>query len=234
MVAIWRAVAVAGLGFAGLAGAESLTGQVVAVLDGDTIVVRDDARGGRVTVRLAQIDAPEKGQPYGMAARRALADAVFLRPVRVDTQGRDDYGRTVGRVFQGGEDMGLRQVEAGLAWAFRRYLRDPASPVIAAEAAARQAGRGLWHDPAPVPPWDFRHGARPGPAMAPEGASRHHLSAARPRIYEDLGSGNPAGSGSGADPGYRPPGDGTVHTGPRGGRFTYSESGAKHYLPRPR
>ena len=61
MVAIWRAVAVAGLGFAGLAGAESLTGQVVAVLDGDTIVVRDDARGGRVTVRLAQIDERAHG-----------------------------------------------------------------------------------------------------------------------------------------------------------------------------
>jgi micrococcal nuclease len=76
-----------------------------------------------------------------------------LRP-----QTRDRYGRTVARVSCGGRDASVAQLQAGMAWAFTKYLTDKSLPVV--EASARAERRGLWADPAPVAPWEWRK-ARP-------------------------------------------------------------------------
>lgn len=139
------------LGFAPAAQAE-LAGRVVSVHDGDTISVR--SAGRVVRIRLHGIDAPEGGQAFGNAARRALADRLAGREVRVLERGSDGFGRTLGVVWLGEENVNALQVQDGWAWVFRRYSSD--ARLIALEAEAKAARRGLWRDAHPVPPWQWR------------------------------------------------------------------------------
>lgn len=126
---------------------------VVGIADGDTMTLRCEER--TVKVRLAEIDAPEKRQPWGTRSRQALADLCFQHEATLRPEKLDRYGRTVGRVECAGQDASLAQAEAGLAWAYRRYLTD--ARIADTEAAAKAAHRGLWADPAPVAPWEWRN-----------------------------------------------------------------------------
>jgi endonuclease YncB( thermonuclease family) len=139
-----------------------LEGVVVSVQDGDTLTL--EASGFRERVRLAQIDAPEHGQPWGRRARRALARLAGGRAARVLVQGRDDYGRSVGDLYVGGVFVNERLVREGHAWAYPRYVRSPR--ILEAEDDARRAARGLWRLPPAErePPWEWRRRASlPGP-----------------------------------------------------------------------
>jgi endonuclease YncB( thermonuclease family) len=144
---------------AGLAHAHEVGGRVVAVQDGDTVTILDAARVQH-RVRIAGIDAPEKSQAFGEVAKQSLARLVHGRHVEARCPKRDRFGREVCSVFLGTRDVGLEQVQAGYAWWYREYAREqrPEDRVAyeAAEAGARQARRGLWHDPAPEPPSAFR------------------------------------------------------------------------------
>ena len=138
-------------------------GHVVRVLDGDSLLVRFPG-GGIRGVRIAGIDAPEKGQPYADVARRALLERLDNREVRVDVIKTDPFDRLVGRVFVADRDAGLAQLRAGLAWHFVRYDADLTPAVrrryAQAERQARLRGLGLWRDPDPLPPWVHRARAR--------------------------------------------------------------------------
>lgn len=132
------------------------TGRVVSVTDGDTLVV--DTATGRHRVRLLGVDAPETGQRYGPAARDALAGLVLGRTVTLRVVGADRYGRAVGVVERDGTEVNLEMVKDGWAWHDGRLARR--GELRAAGAAARQAGRGLWADRSPVPPWVWRRERR--------------------------------------------------------------------------
>lgn len=140
-------------------GAETLTGRVVKVTDGDTLTVLDD-RQEQHKIRLAGIDAPESQQPWGQRSKVALIALVAGQTVTVDWRKRDRYGRIVGTVIMGGTDAGLAQIQAGLAWWYRQYAHEQApeerTRYAAAEAEARETPIGLWTDPRPVAPWDWR------------------------------------------------------------------------------
>nr|MDP2190785.1 thermonuclease family protein [Rhodoferax sp.] len=141
--------------------AETITGKVVGVADGDTITVLD-ADKVQHKIRLAGIDAPEKKQAFGNRSKESLSDLVFDKTVNVETSKRDRYGREIGKVLVNGQDVNLVQVERGMAWFYRQYQREQ-SPndrrlYEAAEDAAKAGKRGLWRDTEPVPPWEFRHG----------------------------------------------------------------------------
>jgi len=140
--------------------AETITGHVVGVADGDTITVLD-ADKVQHKIRLAGIDAPEKQQAFGSRSKESLSDLVFDKTVNVETDKRDRYRREIGKVLVNGRDVNLVQVERGMAWFYRQYQREQ-SPndrklYEAAEDAARADRRGLWRDTDPVPPWEFRH-----------------------------------------------------------------------------
>lgn len=143
----------------------ALTVEVVQVVDGDSLVALD-AAGRRIEVRLQGIDAPEKGQPFADVSRRRLRDALRGRSVQLLPARTDRFGRLVATVMVDGEDAGRAQIEAGMAWMFRRFADDlPAdrrTEYDAAEAEARAARRGLWADRAPVAPWDYRAAQRAG------------------------------------------------------------------------
>jgi endonuclease YncB( thermonuclease family) len=149
------------LALACAAHAETVTGRVVGVADGDTITVLD-ADKVQHKIRLAGIDAPEKKQAFGNRSKESLSDMVFDKTVNVETEKRDRYGRQIGKVLVNGQDVNLAQVERGMAWFYRQYQREQ-SPndrklYEAAEDAAKAGRRGFWRDSDPVPPWDFRHG----------------------------------------------------------------------------
>lgn len=139
--------------------AETLLGRCVGVTDGDTCtLLLTDAEGGKrtATIRFHAVDAPESRQAYGQAAKKFVSELIFNKDIRVETQGRDKYGRLIGRVFVNDTDVNLAVVKAGYAWWFRKYAaNEPA--FAAAEEAARSARRGLWQEKDPVAPWDFRH-----------------------------------------------------------------------------
>lgn len=111
-------------------------------------------------MRLEGIDAPEPGQPFAQNSKQALSDLVLGKEIRVAGREFDDYGRLVARVFVGSQDTNLALVLGGWAWHYKRHSRDPT--LARAEIAARSAKRGLWADPSPTAPWDFRRsGSRP-------------------------------------------------------------------------
>ena len=101
--------------------ADTLTGRVMSVADGDTLtVLMEDNRP--VRVRLAGIDAPEHDQPFGQRSRQSLAELTLDRPAAVTVWKTDDYGRTVGTVTVGGVDVEAEQVRRGLAWVYRQCV----------------------------------------------------------------------------------------------------------------
>lgn len=133
------------------------SGRVAAVLAGDLL----DIRHGRriVRIRLAGIDAPETDQRFGGEARQQLAAMAGNRQAQVLERGMDNHGYTMARVVVNGVDLGLAQVEAGMAWHF-----DSSLPLLTqrltrhyreAEAEARKTRRGLWRDLNPLPPWEW-------------------------------------------------------------------------------
>lgn len=161
----------AALIFSGVAHAE-FTGKVVAVADGDTITVLRDRE--QIKIRLSGIDAPEKAQPFGNVAKQNMAQMVFGKEVRVEDRKKDRYGRTIGRVWVASAeckaecpktlDVSLAQLKQGLAWHYRQYAKEqPAEErgqYAFAEEEARAKRVGLWGDPDPVPPWEWRRANR--------------------------------------------------------------------------
>ena len=128
--------------------------QVVRVSDGDTITVQAADSVEPVRVRLAQIDAPEKKQPYGPEAKAALTALLSGHSVTVDYEKKDRYGRIIGQVTADGVDVNRTLVETGMAWVYRDYPHTVAYEH--AEAGAREAHRGLWVDSYPTAPWVYR------------------------------------------------------------------------------
>jgi endonuclease YncB( thermonuclease family) len=140
------------------AAADTLRGVVIVVIDGDTVLFKPEHYSPNsrsfLKIRLADIDAPEKNQPYGEAATRVLKALVLKQRVEVDTVATDAYGRKIARIRKGALQVNAELVRKGAAWALSRYRRN--TTLLDAQHAARRAHRGLWQDPAPTPPWVWR------------------------------------------------------------------------------
>ncbi len=139
--------------------ADTLTGKVVKITDGDTLYVLD-ANYKEHKIRLAGIDAPERRQAYGLASRKHLLSIVAGKQVRVEYQKRDRYGRIVGKVLLDGIDVCLEQVKAGFAWHYKKYQHEQSAEdrelYADAENQAREGRLGLWRENNPIPPWEHR------------------------------------------------------------------------------
>ncbi len=137
--------------------AADLSCKVVGVSDGDTITALCQGHE-RIKIRLAEIDAPEKTQPFGAKSKQSLSDLCFGKEAQIVEQGRDRYGRTVARVRCDGIDANAKQVRRGLAWVYNRYATD--LNLYPLQDTARTERRGLWADSAPMPPWEWRKARR--------------------------------------------------------------------------
>jgi endonuclease YncB( thermonuclease family) len=160
---------------------QAFEGRVVAVADGDTLTVLD-SNNLQHKIRVAGIDAPEKGQPFGDRSKQSLSGAVMGKDVRIEWNKQDRYGRYVAKVWvtpmshpctTTGEpcpktlDVGRAQLTVGLAWHFKKYENEQSEEDRLAYAFDEQEARvrkaGLWADADPVPPWVWREGPKDGP-----------------------------------------------------------------------
>jgi endonuclease YncB( thermonuclease family) len=164
LVRLALAVAILCLSSSSLAHADTLTGKVVAVADGDTITVLP-ADKKQERIRFQGIDAPEKAQAFGNVSKEHVASLVFGKTVTVEYAKRDKYGRIVGKVLLDGKDINLEQLRAGLAWFYKQYENELSEAdrksYVSAETEAKAAKRGLWKDANPTAPWEFRHPGKP-------------------------------------------------------------------------
>ncbi|EMN5586126.1 thermonuclease family protein [Escherichia coli] len=141
--------------------AAEIQGKVIRVLDGDTIEVKTlpakiVVYEVPIRVRLINIDAPEKKQPFGRWSTNQLKTLLAGQSVTVSYTQTDRYGRIIGRVFTtNGTDASRFMVQSGAAWVYERYNADESLPALQREAQEQK--RGLWADSNPVPPWEWRH-----------------------------------------------------------------------------
>lgn len=141
-----------------------IAGKVVTIQDGDTLTIVD-LEDNRHRIRLAGIDAPEKGQPFGYASLSKLSDLCYGRLVSATCSKVDRYGRHVCTVWFNGKDLNLAQIESGFAWHYKRFQHEQPPEERHAYAQAEDNARlnrlGLWRDDEPTPPWDWRRSPRP-------------------------------------------------------------------------
>ena len=133
---------------------EAASGKVVRIADGDTFTFLN-ANNQQVKVRLFGIDSPERGQDFGQVARQKLSDLVFNQPVRLEVIDTDRYGRSVAIVYtQAGLCVNEELLKSGLAWHYKEY--DDNAAWAQMEQNARKSKIGLWAQPRPTPPWNWR------------------------------------------------------------------------------
>lgn len=131
----------------------SRTCKIVGVSDGDTATCLLDDKT-QIKIRLAQIDAPESGQDFGQVSKHALSDMIYGRVVSLKISTTDRYGRTVAEVFIDETNVNKQMVAQGMAWAYREYNKD--KEYLDLENKAKQQKLGLWSQPEPIYPSEFR------------------------------------------------------------------------------
>lgn len=196
----------------GSAQAEQFVTKVIAVLDGDTVLIH--RANGVLKVRLADIDAPEVehaemgGQPFGVASQQSLSRLVLGKQVKFVSQAMDKYGRMVAHLSINGADVNTEQIRLGMAWEYSHYHRN--QELIALQAEAQAASRGLWATSSPTPPWEWRKqhiSTLPAQNSAPRDVScgakkhcsemtscdeaRHYLTVCGLKYLDGDGDGNP-------------------------------------------
>ena len=112
----------------------------------------------QLKIRLSDIDTPERKQPFGTRAKQALSELAFRKQARVVEVTVDRYGRIVGRAYVDGLDVNAVLVRGRYARVYRKYSHD--AELLRLEAEAKRKGLGLWADPNPIPPWEWRRGRR--------------------------------------------------------------------------
>ena len=122
------------------------------VVDGDTVHVfyQDEV----YKIRLTEIDAPERDQPYGSNSTEYLKSLLKEGMVDVDISGTDRYGRKLGRLYWRGIDINRELVSAGYAWVYDQYVTD--NSFYENQSKARNSKKGLWEDQNPLEPWNWR------------------------------------------------------------------------------
>ncbi len=130
--------------------------KVKKVVDGDTVHVY--FKEEIYKIRLTEIDAPERDQPYGSESTKYLKDLLKEGKVDVDIFGTDRYGRKLGRLYWKEMDINRKLVSAGYAWVYDKYVTD--NSFYGNQSKARNLKKGLWADSSPVEPWEWRKSKR--------------------------------------------------------------------------
>lgn len=139
------------------ANATVITGRVVGIADGDTLTILD-ANNNQYKTRLAEIDAPEKKQSFGNNSKQNLSSLCYGKQATITTSKNDQYNRVIGYVNCDGINANKHQVQTGMAWAYKQYVKDP--EFYRLEIDAKTNKRGLWVDSNPIEPWKFRKQAK--------------------------------------------------------------------------
>jgi len=153
---------------AAIGSAQSISGKVIGVSDGDTLTLLTADRRS-VRVRMHGIDAPESRQPFGARAKQRLSELAYGKPVTVRVIETDQYGRSVGVVYSedaknlystiAAGNLNHILVHEGLAWWYRSFARGDRE-LERLESGAQVAKRGLWAEPGAIAPWEWRRQRR--------------------------------------------------------------------------
>ena len=136
-------------------GQTSLTGKVIGVKDGDTVVVLDSLNN-QITLRLAEVDTPEKSQPFGTKAKQFTSDQIYLKTIKYVVTDTDRYGRSIAMIYYDEDNKYLSAeiIKAGMGWHYKRYSTSKELALL--EDNAKKNKIGLWIDNNPIAPWEFR------------------------------------------------------------------------------
>lgn len=196
-----------------------IEGRVIIVYDGDHLALQTKDKK-IYSIRIQGIDAPEDQQEFGKKSRKKLSDLVIDKEVKVIVHKKDLYDRYVGSVYVNGQDVGLKQIENGMAWHFKRFSSEQSADsrirYTKAEIKARGDKVGLWNEKAPMPPWEFRNEE---PVESTATAKTARLVSAPEKPNDET---SPATQS-------RPSGR-TYVLGPRGGCYYLGEGGRKVYV----
>lgn len=128
--------------------------KVTKVTDGDTYKAKLPS-GKKITVRMEGIDAPEKKQKYGKESTEVLKQLIEGKYINLKVTGIDQYKRILAYTFLTlYQEASFEMVLSGYAWHFEKYNKN--ENLKKAQMMAKVKKIGLWADPNPVPPWDFR------------------------------------------------------------------------------
>lgn len=130
-----------------------ITAKVVGIKDGDTVVVLDE-NNTQTTLRLAEVDCPESGQPFGKNAKQFTSDQIFGKMIKYVTTDVDRYGRTIAKIYYDEKYLSAELIKNGLGWWYFRYSKNKSLGVMQDKASKEKIG--LWSDPNALAPWDWR------------------------------------------------------------------------------
>ncbi len=134
------------------------TGKVIGIKDGDTVVILDSLKN-QITLRLADVDCPESGQPFGKNAKKFTSDQVFGKTVKYYITTTDRYGRSIAKIYyDNGKYLSEEIIKNGLGWWYSKYSKDKNLGKLEDEASSKKLG--LFQDPNAVPPWIYREQKR--------------------------------------------------------------------------
>jgi len=153
--------------------AKEFDARVVAVMDGDTVMVIHN--GKKIRIRLLNIDAPESAQPFGKESRQALLERVLKKQVHVNSRAMDAYGRMVAEISVDGHNVNEEQVRSGMAWEYSHFHRD--KRYLALQREAQNSHRGLWGASVrPIQPeqWRKLHPSKTGSAQHKPGCAKKY------------------------------------------------------------
>lgn len=134
-----------------------IKGKVIKVKDGDTIVILDDTKTQH-TIRVADIDCPEYKQPFSKKGKHFVSDEIYLKQVEIEKKTIDRYGRVVGYVLYDNKNLSEELLKQGLAWHYVKYSTSLNFQEL--EDKAKKLKKGLWSDPYPIAPWEWRRNKR--------------------------------------------------------------------------
>lgn len=133
----------------------TLTAKVVGIKDGDTVVVLDSLNN-QITLRLAEVDTPEKSQAFGTKAKQFTSDQIYLKTIKYVVTDTDRYGRSIAMIYydEDSKYLSAEIIKAGMGWHYKRY--STSKELAKFEDNAKKNKIGLWVDNNPIAPWEFR------------------------------------------------------------------------------
>lgn len=134
--------------------AQTYSAKIIGITDGDTVSILFNNK--KQSIRLAHIDTPERNQPFGSKAKQFLSEKIFGKTVTVVITDRPDRnGRWIAEIFYNNQNINKELVRNGLAWHYKKYSKNVNYAEL--EFRARKRKIGLWKDPNPVEPWNWRN-----------------------------------------------------------------------------
>ena len=126
----------------------------IAITDGDSL--KGVYKNELIKIRLAEIDAPELRQAFGLDSKNCLISLIqeSNNEVFFKFKEKDRYDRHVGWIYSKNLDINLEMVKKGCAWVYDRYVQRKV--LFKHQDNARENNIGLWKNSEAIAQWKWR------------------------------------------------------------------------------